>query len=68
MLVVGTSASVAPASELPQVAKRNGAHILEINPADSGLGRRIADLHIREPAGPAFRKLLQIVKSIYIEG
>ena len=57
MLVVGTSASVVPASELPRIAKKNGAHVLEINPTASELTRHIAELHIMEPAGQAFRNI-----------
>ena len=68
MLVVGTSASVVPASELPRVAKKNGARILEINPAASELGRQMAELHIRQPAGRAFKNILKIVRSIHGEG
>jgi len=62
MLVVGTSASVAPASELPRIAKRAGAQVLEINPGKSELSGRITDLHIAEPAGKALRNILKTVK------
>ena len=31
MLVIGTSATVAPASNLPMIAKRKGARIIEVN-------------------------------------
>jgi NAD-dependent deacetylase len=68
MLVVGTSASVAPASELPRIAKRNGAHVLEINPVASELSRRVTELQIMEPAGQALRNILGIVRSIHAEG
>lgn len=64
MLVVGTSASVAPASELPRIAKRAGAHVLEINPGNSELSGWITELHIAEPAGKAFRSILQTVKEM----
>jgi len=63
MLVVGTSASVAPASQLPLIAKRKGAHIVEINPVASQLSKRITELHIMEPAAAAFRNIMKIVKS-----
>ena len=68
MLVVGTSASVVPASELPRIAKSKGAHILEINPAASGFTSRIAELHVKEPAGLAFRNILRVVRSMRAEG
>ncbi len=53
LLVVGTSASVAPASLIPRVAKRNGAFILEINPVASELSYHLTDYHIAEVAGIA---------------
>ncbi len=68
MLVVGTSASVVPASELPRIAKKNGAHVLEINPTASDLTRHIAELRVSEPAGQAFKHILRIVRSMHAEG
>jgi NAD-dependent deacetylase len=67
MLVVGTSASVAPASQLPLIAKRKGAHILEINPVASELSKWITELHIMEPASAAFRSIMKIVRSTQAE-
>jgi NAD-dependent deacetylase len=43
MLVVGTSAVVAPASHLPVMAKRAGAVVVEINPEPTPLSGEIAD-------------------------
>ena len=63
MLVVGTSASVAPASELPWIAKGKGARVLEINPVASELSDKITEIHIMEPAGVALRNILKIVRS-----
>ncbi len=63
MIVVGTSASVAPASDLPLVAGRRGARIVEINPEVSELPREVTEMHIMEPAGAAFRNIMKIVKS-----
>jgi NAD-dependent deacetylase len=37
MLVIGTSAVVHPAASLPLVALRNGAHLVEVNPAETPL-------------------------------
>lgn len=68
MVVVGTSASVAPASDLPLVARRRGARIVEINPQASELLREVAEMQIMEPAGAAFRNILRIVKSMHTEG
>ncbi|MGA3115589.1 MAG: NAD-dependent deacylase [Syntrophobacteraceae bacterium] len=67
MLVVGTSASVAPASQLPLIAKRRGAHVLEINPVASELSEWITELHVMESAAVALGKIMEIVKSIHTE-
>jgi NAD-dependent deacetylase len=53
MLVIGTSATVAPASYIPIVAKERGAFLLEINPNATELTHRLTDLHIAEPAARA---------------
>lgn len=53
MLVVGTSATVAPASLLPRAAKRHGAFIIEINPSETELTHMFSDLHVAVPAGKA---------------
>jgi len=62
MLVVGTSASVAPASHLPRIARKAGARILEINPVESELSGLITDMHIKESAGKALKNILNIVR------
>jgi NAD-dependent deacetylase len=67
MVVVGTSASVAPASQLPMIAKRNRAQVVEINPESSELSDWVTDLHIMESATTAFRNIMQIVKSMHEE-
>jgi len=52
MLVIGTSAVVQPAASLPMVALRNGAQLIEFNPAETPLSRQADDV-IRAPAGEA---------------
>ncbi|SMC18072.1 NAD-dependent deacetylase [Desulfacinum hydrothermale DSM 13146] len=58
LLVVGTSATVAPASHLPIIAKGRGAFIIEINPQESDLTPTLTDLYIGEPAGRALSALV----------
>jgi NAD-dependent deacetylase len=65
MVVIGTSVTVAPASELPLIAKRRGAHVLEINPVASELSDKITELHIAEPAAVALRNIMKIVRSMH---
>ena len=53
MMIVGTSASVAPASHLPRVATNRGAFLLEINPMETELSNHTIDLRISQTAGKA---------------
>lgn len=64
MLIVGTSATVVPASQLPRIAKRRGAKLLEINPGDSELSGWLTDAHIPEPAGRALGAVIEIVREM----
>ena len=48
--VVGTSAIVYPAAGLPEVAKRAGAFLVEVNPEDTPL-TRLCDVSLRGRAG-----------------
>ncbi len=65
MVVVGTSARVAPASLLPLLAKSRGAHVLEINPVASELSDQITELHIMASAAAALRDIMKIVRSMH---
>jgi NAD-dependent deacetylase len=58
MLVVGTSAVVAPASELPHLAKQSGANILEVNLEPSLLSHSISDLVLQGPAAEVMTQLM----------
>ncbi|CAN5744039.1 NAD-dependent protein deacetylase [soil metagenome] len=58
MLVVGTSGMVWPAAELPFVAERSGACIIEINPDPSEI-TRIADVFLQGRAGEVLPALVQ---------
>jgi NAD-dependent deacetylase len=49
MLVIGTSAVVQPAASLPLVALRNGAHLVEVNPAETPLSHHAQEV-LRGPA------------------
>ncbi|MFQ6100108.1 MAG: NAD-dependent deacetylase [Anaerolineae bacterium] len=49
MLVIGTSAVVQPAASLPLVALRNGAHLVEVNPAETPLSAHAHEV-LRGPA------------------
>lgn len=58
MLVVGTSAVVHPAAELPMVAQRKGASVIEINPDRTPLSSRV-EVAWFERAGVALPALVR---------
>jgi NAD-dependent deacetylase len=59
-LVIGTSAQVYPAAELPLVAKRSGAKLIEINPEETPI-TPYADLSLRERASTGLKKVLEVL-------
>lgn len=64
LLVIGTSAQVSPACDIPRISREMGAAIVEINPEETSLTRTVADLHIRETAGNAFSILMREIRSL----
>lgn len=58
MLIIGTSGVVQPAASLVDVARRNGARLIEINPRESEHTSRVA-VHLAQPCGEALAKLDQ---------
>ena len=63
LLVIGTSATVAPASYLPVVAKNRGATIIEINLTKTQLTDTIADFSIQAKASGVLEDLVQRLAS-----
>jgi NAD-dependent deacetylase len=59
MLVVGTSASVAPASHLPRIAKEGSASLVLVNPETTDLPSRLVDLHVSASAGTALPAIVE---------
>jgi NAD-dependent deacetylase len=57
MLVVGTSGEVQPAASLPFVAARNGALVVDVNPARDS-ATRAAELFLQGPAGAIMPRLV----------
>lgn len=60
MLLIGTSGTVWPAAELPLVARRHGALVIEVNPAPSEL-THAADVFLAGPAGEVRPALVEAV-------
>jgi len=64
ILVIGTSAVVYPAADIPRVAKEAGAQVIEINPEHTDLTDWLADLIIQEKAGIAIPQIIAAIKAI----
>jgi NAD-dependent deacetylase len=62
MLVVGTSGMVWPAAELPFIAARAGARVIEVNPVRSEISR-VADVFIAGPAGEVLPALVAALRA-----
>jgi NAD-dependent deacetylase len=60
MLVVGTSGLVSPAADMPAVARRAGATIVEINPDETPISA-IAHHCLRGPSGEVLPRLVEAV-------
>jgi NAD-dependent deacetylase len=62
MLIVGTSGVVRPASEMPLIAARNGAKLVEVNPFESEISRGV-DLWLQGPSGEVMPRVVELVLS-----
>ncbi len=58
MLVLGTSGVVYPAAAVPQIAKRSGATIIEVNPEPTAL-TGIADVFVPGPTGEVLPQIAE---------
>ena len=64
MIVVGTSAEVFPANQLPFTAKEHGAYIIECNTEPTDFTRLITDAYLEGPAGEVMPKLADRTKEL----
>ena len=64
ILVIGTSAVVYPAADIPRVAKQAGAKVIEINPEKTDLTGRLSDFIIQEKAGVAIPQIIAAIKAM----
>jgi len=62
MLTIGTSATVQPAAMMPQIAKRSGSIIIEINPEPTPLTDYVSDYFLKGQAGQIMNKLINEMK------
>ncbi len=61
-LVIGTSAVVYPAGEIPIVAKKSGAKVVEINMEPTALTGSVSDYLIQGPAGEILSKIMDEIR------
>lgn len=64
MLVVGTSAEMYPAAQLPVIAKKHGAVLVEINPEPTPLTDVLTDIFIQAGAGEALPELVTALRAL----
>lgn len=64
MLVVGTSAVVYPAADIPQIAKQAGAVVVEINPESTPLTDFVSDYSIIGKAGIILPEIVRELKRL----
>ena len=67
VIVAGTSATVYPAAGLPEIAKQNGAAIIECNIEATGFTGGITDVFLEGPAGTTLPALLEALRRL-LEG
>jgi NAD-dependent deacetylase len=63
ILVVGTSAVVAPASQLPLLTKQAGGVVVEINPEPTPLTREVSDFFFQATAADALPLIAEAVQA-----
>jgi len=61
MIVIGTTAEVMPAGQIPIIAKSKGAKIIEINPEPSHLTKYITDIHLQGGASKIMQSIEELV-------
>jgi NAD-dependent deacetylase len=64
MLVIGTSGEVVPAAQMPSIAKRAGAKIVEINLSRTPLTDRVADYSVYGRAGEILEAMVAKIKTL----
>ncbi len=57
-LIIGTTGEIMPASQIPHLAKENGATIIEINPEQSKFTNSITDIFLQGKATEVMKKIV----------
>ena len=61
-IVIGSTGEVMPASQMPFIAKQNGAKIVEINPNTSNYTSQITDIFLQGKAGEVLDRVMKGLK------
>lgn len=62
LLVIGTSAQVSPACDIPRIAKESGAAVVEINPEPTPLTGTVTDIHLPGSASEVIREMVRLFR------
>jgi len=62
LVVIGTSAQVSPACDIPRIAKESGAVVIEINPEETSLTGRVTDVHLTGRASEVLPCLVELLR------
>jgi NAD-dependent deacetylase len=62
LLVIGTSAQVSPACDIPRIAKESGAAVVEINPEPTSLTASVTDIHLQGSASATMGRLIELLR------
>lgn len=62
LLVIGTSAEVSPACNIPRIAKKAGAAVVEINPEETQLTASVTDVHVPGLASEILLRLVGLLR------
>ena len=57
-IIIGTTGEIMPASQIPFLAKQNGAKIIEVNIAESNFTNKITDIFLQGKASEVMEQLL----------
>ena len=61
LIIIGTNAEVLPAAEIPEIAKKHGAKIIEINIEPSHFTNTVTDIFLHTTASEAMEKIGELL-------
>jgi NAD-dependent deacetylase len=68
LLVIGTSAQVSPACDIPRIAKKAGAAVVEVNLEETMLTAMVTDVYIPGRASEVVRRMLGMLQGPFAGG